>query len=336
MVVVGIDVGKSELYACLLRAVSVEQPEVRLLRQTVKNTPEGHASLQDWLTAQDILVEETSVVMESTGVYGERIALKLHLAGYRVSVVNAAQIKFYAKSMLRRGKTDKMDAELIAQYGQKMHPARWMPPEHAEENLRALIHEREAVIALITAEKGRQHALDYRLNGQEVVVKLGRERLALLEEQRRVLETAMETCMAESSELGKRVQLLTSIPGVGKLTAAIVLAETSHLEKMKDSRQWAAYAGLSPVPRQSGAMTGRCRISKVGNARLRRAFYLSAVTGTRLDNAMGEFYRRLVAAGKPKKVALIALPRKILRTCFAVLRSQIPFDPAYQRPTTHA
>ena len=101
---------------------------------------------------------------------------------------------------------------------------------------------------------------------------------------------------------------------------------------MQDSKQWAAYAGLSPVPRQSGAMVGRCRISKVGNSRLRRAFYLSAVTVTRLKNPLGEYYRRLVAAGKPKKVALIALARKILRTCFAVLRSGTPFDPAYQRP----
>lgn len=326
MVVLGIDVGKSELYACLLR------PELKVVRQVVSNTVEGHACLQQWLEAQRIAAHETSVVMEATGVYWERIALKLHLAGYRVSVVNAAQIKFYAKSTLRRGKTDKMDAELIARYGETMHPARWMPPTHDREALRALIHEREAVIALITLEKGRQHALDHREHAQELVIELGRARLALLEQQRTALEMAINGCIAESLGLSEQVSLLSSVPGIGKLTAAIVLAETSHLQDVQDSRQWAAYAGLSPVPRQSGAMVGRSRISKIGNSRLRKAFYLSAVTVSRLKNPMGEYYRRLVAAGKPKKVALIALARKILRTSFAVLRSGLPFDAGYQRP----
>lgn len=319
MVVLGIDVGKSELYACLLR------PELKPARQVVANTAEGQVCLQSWLETQGVIAPETLVVMEATGVYWERIALKLHLAGYRVSVVNAAQIKFYAKSTLRRGKTDKMDAELIAQYGEKMHPACWMPPERDREALRALIHERDALVSLITLEKGRQHA-------QELVVQLGRERLALLEQQRATVEQAMDACVAESSGLRKQVDLLSSVPGIGKLTAAIVLAETSHLRDMQDSRQWAAYAGLSPVPRQSGAMVGRCRISKIGNSGLRRAFYLSAITVSRLKNPMGDYYRRLVGAGKPKKVALIALARKILRTSFAVLRSAKPFDPGYQRP----
>jgi len=326
MVVLGIDVGKSELYACLLR------PELKAARQVVGNTPEGRASLHQWLEAQKVMAQETSVVMEATGVYWERIALKLHLAGYKVSVVNAAQIKFYAKSTLRRGKTDKMDAELIARYGETMRPACWTPTERAQEDLRALIHERDAIVSLITLEKARRHALDHRERAQELVVELSQARLALLEKQRAALEGAMDTCIAESIQLNEQVSLLSSVPGIGRLTAAIVLAETSQLRDVQDSRQWAAYAGLSPVPRQSGAMVGRCRISKIGNSRLRKAFYLSAVTVSRLKNPLGDYYRRLVAAGKPKKVALIALARKILRTSFAVLRSGVPFDPGYQRP----
>ena len=143
---------------------------------------------------------------------------------------------------------------------------------------------------------------------------------------------AINECIAESLGLSEQVSLLSSVPGIGKLTEAIVLAETSHLQDVQDSRPWAAYAGLSPVPRQSGAMVGRSRISKIGNSRLRKAFYLVAVTVSRLKNPMGEYYRRLVAAGKPKKVALIALARKILRTGFAVLRSGLPFDAGDQRP----
>jgi transposase len=270
--------------------------------------------------------------MEATGVYWERIATALHLAAYQVSVVNAAQIKFFAKSTLRRGKTDKMDAELIAQYGATMRPACWTPPDRWQEAVRALIHERDAVVELITLEKGRQHALDHREHAHLVVIELGQARLGLLEAQRIQLNEAITACVNDSVELSQQVQLLSSVPGIGALTAAIVLSETAHLQDMQDSKQWAAYAGLSPVPRQSGALVGRCRISKIGNGRLRRAFYFSAVTVSRLKNPMGDYYRRLVASGKPKKVALIALARKILRTCFAVLRTGIPFDPAYQRP----
>ncbi|WP_407542351.1 transposase (plasmid) [Deinococcus radiomollis] len=116
------------------------------------------------------------------------------------------------------------------------------------------------------------------------------------------------------------------------MTAAVLLSETGHLEDMHRSEQWTAYAGLSPVPRQSGAMVGRCRISKIGNARLRRATYMSAVTVSRLSNPLGAYYRRLVDQGKPKKVALIALARKLLRICFAVLKTAQPFDVAYKRP----
>ena len=327
MVVVGIDVGKSELFIHATCTSGAGQPA----RTVLANTHEGQVALLEWLVRQQVLPQETVVVMEATGVYWERVATMLHLAGYQVSVVNAAQIKFFAKSTLRRGKTDKMDAELIAQYGATMRPARWTLPDRSQEALRALIHERDAVVEMITLEKGRQHAHDHREHAHPVLTELGNARLELLEAQRIQLTEAITACVADSAELGTQVQLLSSVPGVGALTAAIVLSETAHLQDMQDSKQWAAYAGLSPVPRQSGAMMGRCRISKIGNGRLRRAFYLSAVTVTRMKNPLGEHYRRLVSSGKPKKVALIALARKILRTCFAILRSGTPFDPAYQR-----
>ncbi|MFC6668458.1 IS110 family transposase [Deinococcus radiopugnans] len=136
--------------------------------------------------------------------------------------------------------------------------------------------------------------------------------------------------MASEAVQGQ-VTLLTSIPGIGLLTASILLVETLQLSRMESSDQWAAYAGLSPVPRQSGSFTGRTHISKIGNGRLRRAFYLCALTASRMKNAFGNFYRHLIAQGKPKKVALVALARKLLRVAFAVLKSGQKFDPSYRR-----
>ncbi|CAM3912054.1 IS110 family transposase [Deinococcus saxicola] len=332
MFVLGLDVGLSDLYARLLN-VPVQGPPVALGDVCVfPNSPAGHQALCAWLQTYSAVPALTTVVMESTGVYWERIAVCLHTAGFAVSVVNAAQIKYFAKSLLRRGKTDKMDAELIARYGATMRPARWTPTDACLESLRALVHERDAVIELITLEKGRHHALDHRHAVQDVVVRLCDERLALLFQQRDQLNTAIQDAIALPGRLHVQIVLLTSVPGIGQLTAAVLLSETGHLEEMHCSEQWTAYAGLSPVPRQSGAMVGRSRISKIGNARLRRAMYMSAVTASRLSNPLGAYYRRLVEQGKPKKVALIALARKILRVCFAVLKTAQPFDPAYQRP----
>lgn len=114
----------------------------------------------------------TSVVMEATGVYWEGVAAALYAAVFAVSVVNAAQIKFFARSTLRRGKTDTMDAEIIARYGVTMHPARWIPSEKSLNELRALIHERNTIVELTTTLKGRQHALDHRHEANPMALQL--------------------------------------------------------------------------------------------------------------------------------------------------------------------
>ncbi len=336
MFVLGLDVGLGDLYARLLDMPPQGPPVAVGDVGVFCNSPEGHRVLSAWLQLHSAVPALTAVVMESTDVYWERIAVCLHTAGFAVSVVNGVQINYFAKSMLRRGKTDKMDAELIARYGATMRPARWTPTDACLESLRALVHDRDAVVEMITLEKGRHHALDHRHVVQDVVIRLCDERLALLTQQRDQLTTAIQDAIALPGRLHVQIELLASLPGIGHLTGAVLLSETGHLEDMHRSEQWTAYAGLSPVPRQSGQVAGRCRISKIANVRLRRAMYLSAVTVSRLSNPLGAYYRRLIEQGKPKKVALIALARKLLRICFAVLKTAQPFDLAYQRPLNGA
>ncbi|WP_245557682.1 IS110 family transposase [Deinococcus peraridilitoris] len=269
--------------------------------------------------------------MEATGVYWERVAVTLHDQGYTVCVVNPAQIKFFAKSTLRRGKTDTMDAEIIARYGATMHPAPWHPTPADVQQLRDLLHERDVLLELRTLESNRLHAFCHRHTTDTFITSLGEERLTLLDLQLHIVDAAIRTCTDSIDGIREQIALLCSVPGVGRLTAAILLTETAHLDKMEHSRQWAAFAGLSPVLRQSGTMVGKSRISKIGNARLRRGLYMCAVSASRMQTPQGDFYRRLVKAGKPKKVALIALARKLLRICFAVLRSGIPYAQGYVR-----
>ncbi len=331
MFMLGLDVGKSELYACLLQV----QAPGSLTRvgavKAVANTAQGHEQLLLWLRKAAPVGEELLVVMESTSVYWERIAVTLNDAGCVVSVVNAAQIKFFAKSTLRRGKTDKLDAELIARYGAVMQPARWLPPKADLVELRALLHARDHIVELLTVEAGRHHAMDHQHQQSPRALGFCEARQKLLEQQLEEANEAIKALVLASGEVQDKVSLLTSIPGIGSLTASILLVETMHLSRMESSNQWAAYAGLSPVPRQSGSFTGRTYISKIGNARLRRAFYLCALTASRMKNAFGDFYRHLTAQGKPKKVALIALARKLLRVAFAVLKSGQKYNPDYRR-----
>ncbi len=270
--------------------------------------------------------------MEATGVYWQDYAYFLHSLKVTVSVVNPVQISLFARSLLTRAKTDKIDAMTIAKYGAVMRPKAWSPPEAAVETLKLLNHEREALVLHLTRERNRQHALAHRHESNAVIERLHTERVQQLQEQVRQLDEAIQSCFQSSSDLEQQYKLLVSVPGVGRVTAVTLLAETEGFRNVASSRQLVAYAGIAPAPNQSGLMTKKSCISKVGNVRLRRSLYLAAVPATRTKTSLGVFYRRLRQAGKPPKVALVALARKILCISFAVVRSKEPFDVNYGQP----
>ncbi len=163
-------------------------------------------------------------------------------------------------------------------------------------------------------------------------MRLVEERISLLEGQIDELEQAIRSQFAASSALQRDLELLMSVPGFGLIAAATVLAETNGFATLETGRQLAAYAGLSPAPHQSGVSCGRSSISKVGNPRLRRIAYMAAVGATRSKGELKVFYQGLKERGKPSKVALVALARKLLCVGLAVVKSGKPYDPSYQRP----
>ena len=152
MDVLGIDVGKSELCAYLLPSGA---------SATVPNSSQGFSKLLSWAAQHRSPHDELHVVMEATGVYWEACAAHCHATGDRVSVENPAKIKFFARSLLRRGKTDGMDAEIIARYGLTMRPAAWQPPRSELAELKLLVREREALLVSLTQERNRRHALEH-------------------------------------------------------------------------------------------------------------------------------------------------------------------------------
>ncbi|MCD0164794.1 IS110 family transposase [Deinococcus sp. 14RED07] len=177
------------------------------------------------------------------------------------------------------------------------------------------------------------HTSERRQHESQIVVGSLNTRIALLKQQILELETAIRALIRSDDTLREPFDLLTSIHGFGLITAASVLAETDGFAVLETGKHIAAHAGIAPAPFQSGtSVHGRGRISKTGNAHLRRSAYLAALSVTRNKGHLGDFYRRLRANGKPPKAALIALGHKLLRTGLAVVRSGQPFSETYVKP----
>ncbi|WP_189012362.1 IS110 family transposase, partial [Deinococcus malanensis] len=242
---IGIDIGKDVFFAHLRAAEGSPSFTPRAL-PCVENTVGGCTQLLRWAASHGYASSDLQVVMEATGVYWETCALTLHQAGCQVSVMNPAQIKLFARSVLRRGKTDTMDAQIIARYGVVMQPSPWEPPPASVEELKVLVRERETLLHTLTQERNRLHALEHKARSITTVVALVQQRIDLLKEQISALERSMHALVALNPALSTPLKLLLTVPGYGFVTAVSVLAETRGFHGLHSSRQLSAYAGIAP------------------------------------------------------------------------------------------
>ena len=318
----GLDVSKADLAANLIWEDS------QTARASFMNSPAGHRKLCRWL-GKHVPLSDVHAVLEATNVYWEAPSHALFEQGVKLSVVNPARVKFFARSQLRRGKTDQLDAEIIAQFAQVMQPQPWHPPDEKLQQLKLLIRERDDLVKSRTQERNRLHVHHRRATLPKALVSLARQRLRLLDKQVKQLENSMRELL-ETSGQAVNLMVLLSLPGVGLITASTLIAETYGLAVFVHPKQLAAYVGIAPAPFQSGAFAAKARISKLGNPRLRRVLYLAAVAAVKTDSPLRDFYQRLLAKGKPKKVALIAVARKLLTLAFTLVKTQQPYDPEFQ------
>jgi len=295
------------------------------------NESKGYKQLLQWLKTHDVPLSQTHAVMEATGVYWEECALYLHEKGIRVNVVNPAQIKAFANMTLRRSKTDRTDANLIARFAATMPLPLWEPPSLEMEALQITMRHREALIAMLTEEKNRLHALERRPGTPKEVLKTVKKHIAFMQQQVKDLDDTFKKKLKEQPEWQECYELLQSIPGVGGIIAAVLMGETGGLASFMEPRQLVAHAGIAPQQHESGTSVKRTAcISKIGNARLRRAAYMAALSAIRCTGPLKDFYQRLTARGKAKKLALVAVARKLLILAFKVVRSGKAYDPQYQ------
>jgi transposase len=313
---VGIDVSKATLDICLLRQGRSDSCQVA-------NTRQGMNQLHHWLKKRQ--AQGAHVCLEATGIYSVEVAQFLHERGYVVSVVNPQRIKGFADSQMRRSKTDKLDAALMAAFCQALQPEAWTPPEPAWYELRALLRQLEDL------QQTRQQQVNRLESAASPVVRAQLEaHIVFVEQQIEQLHQMLKAHLQQHPDLKQQVHLLTSIPGIGFLTACRLVGEIRSISSFDDVRQRVAFVGLDPTRHDSGSsVRGSRSISRKGRAALRAALYMPALCARKHNPILRAFAAQLATRGKSPKQIITALMRKLLHLAYGILKSGQPFDPHY-------
>jgi transposase len=321
--VVGIDVSKKKLDVELLFNGKVKS-------KVIENSPAGDRQLVEWLGKSKAPMVDMHVCMEATGVYYERLALALHAAGLKVSVVNPACIKGFAQTENLRNKNDAVDAGLIARYCARMTPALWTPPPLEQRQLRAWTVRLEALNEIHQQESNRLEA--HTVSGMEAVAAHVNEHLIWLDAEIKKLKKDIDDHIDRHPDLKKDADLIESIPGIGPSTVAKVLGYIGNVRRFESAKAFAAFLGVTPRQRTSGtSVRGRTMMSRTGHSAMRAALYMPALVARKHNPTLITFADRLTATGMAKKAVIGAVMHKLAHLIYGVIRTGKPFDANYMQ-----
>jgi len=309
----GIDIAKLKFDVVLLTGDTKRH-------KVFDNDENGFAALLAWLGDSACGLH---ACMEATGGFGDDLALFLYDHQIVVSIVNPLRTKAFGQSELTRTKTDKVDAGVIARFCRSQSPDPWQPSSPCIRELRALVRRCAAL------KEMRVQELQRRTQGtsSSFVASSMQRTIEWLEAEIDAIKRAVTQLIHKDDALRANFDLLTSIPGLGEQSAAILLAEIPDFRAFSHNKQITAFAGLNPRERQSGSsIRGHAHISKMGNARIRSALYMCALSARRHNPVLRGFANRLIEAGKAPKVVLVAVARKLLVLAYGVLKSQRAFE----------
>ncbi len=303
-VYVGIDVSKGRLDVAVLGENQEKQ---------VCNSQAGIKELVRWM----LELQPKLIVVEATGGYQRSVVDALFYAELSVAVVNPARVRQFARACGLLAKTDKLDAQVLAVFGQRVQPRHYAGKTEAEKQLSALLVRRKQVEEMLKAEQNRLRTISPSLkNSVERII-------AILKEEKKRLDEQIRDVMKEQKAWQEQTEILSSAPGVGVVTTATLLAELPELGKM-DRKKIAALVGVAPMNFDSGKKRGY-RKTKGGRTDVRSVLYMSTLVATCYNPVIRAQYQQLLKRGKEKKVALTACMRKFLTILNAMLRDQQPF-----------
>lgn len=302
---VGIDVSKESLDVCLLADAK---------RFSTSNNSQGFAQLFKALPTPGSCL----IVLEATGGYQRAVVAELVAAGHQVAVVNPRQVRDFARGLGFLAKTDRIDAEVIARFGQQAQPRSLEKASGIQQELQQLVTRRRQLIDLRTAETNRLETAT-----TKSVVKSLLSMIEQLEKKIRQIEKEISQRVESDEALQCQAALIKSVPGVGAITAATLIAELPELGRL-NRQEIAALAGLAPFNRDSGKFHGR-RAIWGGRSAVRSVLYMAALTARRCNPVIQEFAKRLKDAGKPFKVVLTACMRKLLVILNTIIKNNSPW-----------
>ena len=313
----GVDVSKDRLDVCLRRSESERHDDTFFVTHDDTGI--------DALISRLLKERPVMVILEATGGFERAVVGALGATGLPVAVVNPRQVRDFARATGRLAKTDRIDAKILARFAEAVRPVPKPLPDEEIRALQNILARRRQLVGMLTAENNRL------TSATKPVAKRIAAHIRWLEKELSRIDRDLDAAIKSSSALRKNEALLRSVPGVGPVLARTLLAEVPELGTLTHKRL-AALVGVAPLNRDSGTFRGRRGVWG-GRAEVRAALYMGALVAARRNPVVREFYERLLAAGKPKKVALVACMRKLLAILNAVFKHRTPWrSPHYLYP----
>jgi transposase len=327
--VAGIDVAQKELVVSLGN-MNEETIMTIYTHKTFPNNVKGFTALLSWVERQAKSELPMKYVMEATGVYHQALAYFLAEHGCPVSIVMPNKITNFFRTLEIKTVTDKTMSEAIALFGLSKQLEGWTPPQAAFRELRQLTRERDQLTAERTMLKNQLHAEQTEAYASKAIIGRMKDRIKVIDKQLKQGLAEITAIIKSEEPINRSVKLITSIPGIGLLTAAVIMAETNGFELIKSKKQLTSYAGFDVKEKQSGtSVKGRPRISKRGNRYLRKAMYMPALAAIRHSERYKAIFVRIVTGSGIKMKAAVAVQRKLLELAYTIWKNKTPFRSDY-------
>jgi transposase len=323
---VGIDISKDDFKICFSVMSEFGKMTIKGSR-TFSNNLRGFKEFLEWIINKRNSEKEIYFTMEATGVYHEGLAYFLYKkVDFKVVIVLPNQSKKYGQSLGEKSKTDKIDARILSQMGLERALRLWQPVSEDLLELKQLTRERDALVRSRTTAANHLHAFSHQGKSNKHSISRTTQHIEFIDKQVKDIEKEIKTFVNQDDTLKRKLDFLTSIPGVALLTAATIVAETNGFASFTSIKQLTSYAGLDVKIAESGTWKGKSRISKCGNSHIRKALYMSSLSNTQHDERNKQFYERLKENKKLPMVALVAVQRKMLGLMFSLWKNETIYD----------
>jgi len=323
---VGIDISKDNFKVCF--SVMYCNLRVKVLgSRTFANNYKGFNDFLLWTQSKRKSSEAVYFTLEATGVYYEGLSYFLWKApDFKVCVILPNKVKHYAKSLDFKSKTDKIDAQILSRFGLERDLRLWQPISGNLLELKQLTRERDMLVRNRTASANQLHAAEHQGKPNKKIIVRAKKHISLLDKQVKEIEKEIKAVVHQDDNLKKKFAYLQSIPGVGLLTVACIVAETNGFETFTSIKQLTSYAGLDVRIVESGNFKGKSKISKRGNSHIRKALYMPSLSRIRSDKSAKQFYENLKERKGKSMIALVAVQRKMLGLMFSLWKNETMYN----------